>query len=161
MFARKKRTGVRAMTDPAEKKSSVKLGFKRGKETSTYKPTRALTSDPKYGKENPSAPDPKFIQDARKHKQDIVHHDGKAYRAGVTTVSKEKDQHTIDVEIDRTIPKIRPMSQPDPKVAPAEKANHKMASGRRVGKRRLDRVPYLQGKGYGRNKKTEAGYGPK
>lgn len=149
----------RIKTVDPEKKSSVKLGFKRGKETRTYKPIRAFTGDKDYGKDNPSKKDPEFIEKARRSGVDIAYgKNGLSYKAGDTKTTKEPDQFSTELDFKPKIPKmVKPM--PVESVKPSEsKAKSKYSSGKGP-KRRLPRVDYLQGKGYGRNKKTEAGHG--
>lgn len=98
--------------------SGVSLAFKRGEETKTYTPSRALTGDKRYGKENPANKDAKFIEDARANKQDISYKDGKPYRAGTTTTSKSPDR--VDVKIPVKKPEFKPTSN-TPAKTPAKK----------------------------------------
>lgn len=123
--------------DPPKKKkessSSVELSIKPGKEKSTYTPARALTGDTRYGKEDASKKDAKFIEEARAKKQDIAYKDGKPYRAGTTTTTKEKDQVSITIKNDR--PKIKnvPLTSSKPAEKKVEKKQVK-SSGKSSGK---------------------------
>lgn len=101
---------------PKKKKSSVQLGFKKGKETKEYTPARVLSGHKEYGKEDATKKDAAFIEEARAKKQDIVHKDGKPYRAGHTKVTKEPDTHTIDVEIEHPKFKLAPAAKVEKKV---------------------------------------------
>jgi hypothetical protein len=140
-------------TTPAPK-SEVKLGFERGKETRTYTPARTLTGDTRYGKENADSQDPEFVEDARKAKQDIAYKDGKPYRAGYTSVSKEPDKFTTKIDVHPKISRIKVIEEDAPQ---PKKSAEEIRQSRGVGKkRRLQRVPWLPGK----NKRTESGYGP-
>ena len=161
MIARKKpqKTKPRVRAVPGDvikpgKKQEAKLELKRGKETRKYSPIRELTGDPRYGKESPSNKDPDFVERARAAKVDVVRKDGKPYRAGVTTVTKEPDKVSSKIEVSSQIRKVQ-FAHADG-TAPAEQKRVKKIS---QPKRRLKRVDYLQGKGYGRNKRTESGYG--
>ena len=83
------------VTDPGKKKKSDGYPtYTPGKETKTYTSSRALTGDKRYGKEDPKNKDAAFIEEARKKKQDIAYKDGKPYRAGTTTVTKEEGRFT-------------------------------------------------------------------
>jgi hypothetical protein len=143
--------------DPAPaQKSEVKLGFERGKETRTYTPARALTGDKRYGKESPEKEDPKFIEDARSAKQDIAYKDGKPYRAGFTSVTKEPDKFTTKIDVHPKISKIKVIEEDAPKASNKKSAAEIRQTNGPGRKRRLKRVPWLPGQ----NKRTESGYGP-
>lgn len=91
------RSNKTKLTDPGKKKNngSKYPTYTEGKETKTYTPTRALTGDKRYGKENPKNADAPFIEKARSKKQDIAYDkSGKPYRAGVTTTTKEPGKFT-------------------------------------------------------------------
>lgn len=97
--------------DPKKKKSSVTMTVTPGKEKSEYKSTRVLSGHPEYGKEKASNKDAKFIEDARKKKEDVVYKDGKPYRAGTTTTTKEKDKVAIDVKVEHPKFKMVPAKE--------------------------------------------------
>lgn len=87
------------VTDPGKKKKGASSSgyptYTPPKEKKEYTPTRALTGDKRYGKENSAGKDADFIEKARAKKQDIAYDkDKKPYRAGVTTVTKEPGKFT-------------------------------------------------------------------
>jgi len=122
-------------TGPGQpKKSGVSLSFKRGAETKTYTPSRALTGDKRYGKENAENKDADFIEDARAKKQDIAYKDGKPYRAGVTTVKKDADK--VDVQIPVNKPEIKKVTPKPAAVVENKKtpAPEKKSTGKSGGR---------------------------
>jgi len=100
---KKKTKTVYRKEGPAPKsgnKTTVSTSITAGKEKSTYTPARAMTGDKRYGKESSSNPDPGFVQDARKNKQDIAFDKGgKPYRAGTTMTTSTPPRMNVDVKI--------------------------------------------------------------
>ena len=96
-------TTVYRKEGPAPKKpqgSTVTTTIAGGKESSTYTPARAHTGDTRYGKENPGKADPKFVEDARRNKQDVAFdNEGKPYRAGFTTKTSTPPKMNVSVQI--------------------------------------------------------------
>lgn len=149
------------LTDPGKKKKiRIKVGkaadksgdgaeihFSRGKEHRTYKEADVRTGHPDYGKESKSKTTPTFIKRAQEAKQDIVHKDGRPYRAGHKETVKEPDKFRVKIKV---TPDIRPVEQIEHKSA--EELRQKSGP---VSKRRLERVEWLKG----RNKRTESGFG--
>lgn len=86
------------VTDPGKKKKgddpNPNPTYTPGKTKKTYTSGRSLTGHKDYGKENPKNKDAKFIEDARAKKQDIAYKDGKPYRAGYTTETREEGTFT-------------------------------------------------------------------
>lgn len=113
----------------------VSLAFKRGEEKKEYTPTRALTGDKRYGKENAANKDAKFIEEAREKKQDIAYKGGKPYRAGVTTTSKQPDKVNVNIPVKK--PNIAPVASKvadkkpvDTKPAPTKKPSSAKSPGK-------------------------------
>lgn len=115
------------VTDPGKKKKKNGSSYPEytpGKETKTYTSSRALTGDPRYGKENPKGKDAPFIEKAREKKQDIAYDkSGKTYRAGVTTVTKEPGKFTAaKIAIDKpTIKLSKSVTKPTKPTVTAKK----------------------------------------
>ena len=129
--------------------SSVDLSHEIGRTKKTYKPADVRTGDPRYGKESMTKDTPDFVKRAQAAKQDIVHHEGKPYRAGHTSVSTDPLKVKIRIS---TKPDIR-MHQTVPDTStPASEIRQK---GGKAKKRRLPHVDYLEK--VKRNKRTEAG----
>lgn len=142
-----------SITDPEKKKSSVTLKFQRGKHKKSFQKADVRTGDPSYGKESLTKATPEFISKAQKSGVDVVHHEGKAYRAGYETIHKTPDSHSVEIDSKPSIPKRAP-SQMEVMQTRQSTDNIRQKSGTPT-KRRLPRVEWLKG----RNKKTEAGYG--
>lgn len=90
---KKKAIGTKLTMRVAPQKGSAVVEKEKvksaGKETKTYTKAVAYTGDKRYGKDNPSAPQPKHVLEAQKNKQDIsFDKEGKPYRAGFTTTKK-------------------------------------------------------------------------
>ena len=139
--------------DPPDKKSKVKLHFQRGKTKRIFKSADVRTGDPSYGPESKTKDTPEFVKKAQKAGADVAEHNGKPYRAGYTTITKEPDKHSVTIDHTPSIPKRAPsgveMSARKKKMS---EIRQKYGAGK---KRRLDRVEWLEG----RNKKTESGHG--
>lgn len=148
------------LDDPGKKKKRIKVGkapdrsgdgaslsFKRGEENRKYTPSDVRTGHPEYGKESQTKPTPMFIKRAQEAKQEIVHKDGRPYRAGQMEVKKHPDKISLKIKV---TPDIRQIKEVDHKSA----SEIRQASGP-AKKRRLERVEWLKG----RNKRTESGFG--
>lgn len=147
-----------SITDPEKKKSSsVTLKFQRGRHKKSFAKADIRTGDPAYGAESKSKPTPEHVIKAQKAGVEVAHHEGKAYRAGYETITKEPDRHSVEINNTPSIPKRAP-SQMEVMKTQASTEAIRQKYGKKE-KRRLERVPYLQGHGYGRNKRTESGYG--
>ena len=100
-------TATKVGPAPKEKSGGTEMKFSRGKETKTYTSARSFTGNPAYGKDNPSKPDPEFVEKARAEKKDIAYDKaGKPYRAGYTETKKEPDQVSTKIKV---VPDIRPV----------------------------------------------------
>lgn len=130
--------------------SKVDLHHQRGEEKTKYRKEDVRTGDPRYGKESATKPTPDFIKKAQAAKVDVVHRDGKPYRAGHSETTKNPDKH-IKIKIK---PDLR-MVKKTPIATPGVGGNKKEQSFGPNKKRRLERVEWLKG----RNKRTESGYG--
>lgn len=140
--------------DPKGKKSSsVTLHFQKGKTKKTFKAADVRTGHAEYGAESKTKPTPDFVKKAQAAQVDVIHRDGKPYRAGHTTEHKESDTHATRLDHTPTIPK-RAKSNYETMKTQQSTAEIRQKSGSPM-KRRLPRVEWLSGK----NKKTEAGYG--
>lgn len=147
-------------TDPGpgpKKKKSVTLNFKMGQSKRSFKAADERTGAASYGKESMTKSTPEFVKTAQKAGVDVAEHEGRPYRAGYTSITKEPDKFSISIE--KTTPNI-----PKPKKGAYETLLNKQKmqeihqkSGPGM-KQRRPRVEYLQGHGYGRNKRTESGY---
>jgi len=91
---------------PDKSKNGVELGFQKGKETRSYEKQDVRTKDPRYGSESSDKPTPGFVKEAQRKGQDIAYKDGKPYRAGVTTTTKEPDKFTAKIKV---TPDVRPI----------------------------------------------------
>jgi len=128
--------------------SSVHLSHEIGKTKKSYTPADVRTGDARYGKEGGGSA-PEFVKKAQAAKQDIVHHQGKPYRAGHTQESKSPDKVSVKI---RMKPEIRMHKQVPVTGTPAAEIRAKGGSAK---KRRLPHVEYLER--LKRNKRTEAG----
>lgn len=155
------------VTKPKLERPSVSLehGLSIGKEKKTYTPARAFTGHAEYGKENPNNPDAKFIEDARKKKQDIAYDkDQKPYRAGVTTISKDPDKGFSKLTIHKgSSTPGSSVTKVDVKEPVAGKMKQKFGI---IPKRKIERVDYLRAKDAKggiskerRRRKNESGHG--
>lgn len=99
------------------KKSTVTTTIAAGKESSTYKPARTHTGDTRYGKEDPGKADPRFVEDARRNKQDVAFDkEGKPYRAGFTTKTSTPPKMNVSVQIgDQDLRPLVPHQAQSPK----------------------------------------------
>lgn len=147
-----KTTVVNKNKPGASTKSTVHMGFERGKTTKTYTPGDVRTSHPGYGKERSGGEAPGFIKSAQAEKKDIVMKDGKPYRAGYTEETKTPDKATVKIRINPNI-KMHKHSGGQSIIEPSDDPK----GGKRPGKRRLEHVPYLEK--VKRNKRTESGHG--
>lgn len=148
-------------TDPDPKKEKVTLGFKPVKIKSKYTPTSVETGHPEYGKPGSGLSIQSGLDAGRARKQDIVTIKGKPYRAGVTTTERTPEKVTIGVKTDLKIPSAKNIIAAERKAVSLKTVPSTPAvkfKGTKM-KRRLPRVDYLEGKGHGHNKKTEAGHG--
>ena len=117
-----------------------------GKEKTEYKEARVHSGHPEYGKENPNNKDAKFIEDARKKKQDIAYDkDNKPYKAGTTTTTKEKDKVAINVDVVH-----RPL-----KMVPAQEAA-KTSEAKKTGSSKMKRLKPMA-MTYGTDSPTKGG----
>lgn len=142
-----------------EPQGKTELTFERGKTTKTYTPKREFTGHKAYGKDNPSKPDPKFVEEARAKKKDIAYDkEGKPYRAGETTESKTPDKVSI------VTPKLK-ISKVTTNVKPHKSTEEIRQQNAPGPKKKMERVFYLRNKDSkggiskeGRRPKKEAGY---
>jgi hypothetical protein len=138
------------VTDPEKKKKSggTKLIMEGGREKRTYKPTSVETGDPAYGKPGSGTKINKILEHARKHKQDVIHHNGLSYRTGHTAVEMEPAK--FRVEFDKPNPDLKKI-----KLIPPAKKGKSAAEVRAQGSQKKDTanpVPWVAGQGGGKGK---------
>lgn len=138
-----------------EKPEPAQLEHKHGAEKREYKKADVRTGHPSYGKESKKKDTPDFIKKAQQAGADVVHKDGKVYRAGHSTTTKAPDKHSVRIKITPELKMVKKVAIA-PKEGGAGKDRIDQGSSKPM-KRRLDRVKWLAG----RNKKTEAGFGPR